>query len=314
MNKPLVSIIIPTFNRSKLLSETLESVKNQSFKDWECIIIDDGSIDDTREIVSNIIAKDSRFQFHCKPENYSKGASISRNYGFELSKGKYIQWLDDDDLISENKIELQVIKLENSNNSSAITCCDWDFLWDNKEYEINNILKNKTSLNCENFFKELRKQLTFVPLHAYLIPRKLILKSGIWNVQLTLNDDAEFMTRVLLESDNLINTKGCFVLYREHNNERVSRDLSVNGIESIILSLQLMNFNLKLKNIRCISYFKWKLFNIFYNHWETHPEVLKKHYNFFKENKIDLNYAFFYKFKYSIYKQVYPWYKRKFKR
>lgn len=308
-----VSIIIPTYNRSELLLETLESVGRQSYEDWECIIIDDGSIDNTKQVVSQLVSKDSRFQFFEKPENYCKGASGSRNYGFELSKGKYIQWLDDDDLISENKIELQVIKLESSNNSNAITCCDWDFLWNEKEFEINSVFKDKSSLNCESFFKELRTQLTFVPLHAYLMPRKLILKSGMWNVKLALNQDAEFMSRVLLESDFLVDTKGCYVLYREHNQERISRTVNVKGVESFLLSLQLMSANLKFKNIRSVPYFKWRLFIVFYKHWETHPEILKKYYFFFKENKIDLNYAYFYNLKYSIYRKLYPWFKTNFK-
>jgi glycosyltransferase involved in cell wall biosynthesis len=309
-----VSIIIPTYNRSELLLETLESVRRQSYKDWECIIIDDGSVDNTKTVVSQLVSKDLRFQFFEKPKKYVRGASSSRNYGFEMSKGKYIQWLDDDDLISENKIELQVIKLENSNYSNAITCCDWDFLWNGKEYEVNSVFKGKTSLNCESFFYELRTQLTFVPLHAYLMPRKIILKSGIWNVNLSLNDDGEFLTRVLLESNNLVNTVGCYVLYREHNNERISRVLSVNGIESFLFSLQLMSVNLKFKNIRCIPYFRWKLFNIFHKHWEDHPEILKRYYFFFKENGINLKYSFFYKFKYVIYKRIFPWYKRNYKK
>lgn len=313
MNKALVSIIIPTFNRSELLLETLESVRKQSYKDWECIIIDDGSVDNTKEVVNNLMNEDSRFKLFVKPIDFCKGASSSRNFGFELSKGKYIQWLDDDDLISENKIELQVIKLERINNPNAITCCDWDFLWDKKKYVKKNILKNKVSLDCENFFIQLRAQLTFVPIHAYLMPRKIILKSGIWNVNLSLNDDAEFLTRVLLVSNYLVNTADCHVLYREHHIKRVSRDVSITGLNSILLSLELISAHLKFKNIKCVSYFKWKLFNVFYMHWKNHSKVLEKHYYFFKENGIDLNYAFFYKLKYAIYKLVLPWYKRNFK-
>jgi glycosyltransferase involved in cell wall biosynthesis len=307
---PKVSIIIPTYNRSKLLLETIDSIRKQTYKDWECLIIDDGSDDSTKEVVSQIIAKDLRFKFFEKPKKYFKGASSSRNYGFELSIGKYIQWLDDDDLISKNKIELQVITLEKLNDSKVITCCDWDFLWKEKVYESKSIFKNETSLNCENFFKEMRTQLSFIPLHAYLISRDLILKSGRWNEKLSLNDDAEFMSRVLLESNNLINTEGCYVLYREHDNDRVSRGVNVKGVESFLLSLQLMSANMKFKNIEYVPYFKWKLFNIFYKHWKTHPDILRKYYYFFKENEINLNFARYYMLKYIIYKKLYPLYKK----
>ncbi len=204
---PKVSVIVPTFNRAELLLETLESVRNQSFQDWECIIVDDGSIDNTKEIVSNIIAKDSRFQFYNKPEKYSKGASFSRNYGFELSKGKYIQWLDDDDLISENKLELQVLKLESINDSKIITCCDWDFLNKKGVLQKRNIFNEKQKLNCEDYFNQLRIQLTFCPIHVFLMPRSLIIRSGTWNTDLFLNQDAEFISRIMIESDCLINTE-----------------------------------------------------------------------------------------------------------
>ncbi|OXA81459.1 glycosyltransferase family 2 protein [Flavobacterium frigidimaris] len=105
MNNPLVSIIIPTYNRANLITETLNSILMQSYENWECIVVDDGSTDNTKFIVDYYKEKDSRFQYHIRPKNRMGGGNAARNYGFELSKGEFIQWFDDDDLMDKNKIK-----------------------------------------------------------------------------------------------------------------------------------------------------------------------------------------------------------------
>lgn len=99
MQFPLVSIIIPSYNRAHLIGETLDSVLAQTYTNWECIVVDDGSTDHTLEVLAGYCKKDARFQYHNRPKNRTKGANACRNYGFELSKGKYIQLLDSDDIL-----------------------------------------------------------------------------------------------------------------------------------------------------------------------------------------------------------------------
>ena len=108
MYLPLVSIIIPTFNRSQLICETLDSVLAQTYENWECIIVDDGSTDDTKTVVSEYVKKDSRFQFHHRPINRPKGGNAARNFGYENSKGEYINWIDDDDIMLEDFIKIKI--------------------------------------------------------------------------------------------------------------------------------------------------------------------------------------------------------------
>jgi len=102
MNTPLVSIIIPTYNRAHLIGETLDSVLAQTYTNWECIVVDDGSTDDTNKLLAAYCEKDARFQYHHRPTKRPKGANACRNYGFELSKGEYIQFFDSDDIIDYN--------------------------------------------------------------------------------------------------------------------------------------------------------------------------------------------------------------------
>ncbi|MCM2302197.1 MAG: glycosyltransferase, partial [Flavobacteriaceae bacterium] len=94
MQIPLVSIIIPTFNRAHLIGETLDSILAQTYTNWECIVVDDGSSDNTHIVVGQYVAKDSRIKYVHRPEHMLKGPSSCRNYGFELSKGEYINWFD----------------------------------------------------------------------------------------------------------------------------------------------------------------------------------------------------------------------------
>lgn len=122
MLNPLVSIIIPTFDREHLISDTLDSIQNQTYKNWECIVVDDGSIDDTEIKLQNYIVNDERFKYFKRPEFRPKGANACRNYGFELSKGEFINWFDSDDIMDPNKLEVQVKILTQNQNTPYCIC------------------------------------------------------------------------------------------------------------------------------------------------------------------------------------------------
>jgi glycosyltransferase involved in cell wall biosynthesis len=107
-DQPLVSIIIPTYNRAHLIEETLDSVLAQTYENWECIVVDDGSTDATALTVEAYLRKDARFQFFKRPNHKPKGANACRNYGFEKSKGEFIQWFDSDDLMHPRKLDLKI--------------------------------------------------------------------------------------------------------------------------------------------------------------------------------------------------------------
>jgi glycosyltransferase involved in cell wall biosynthesis len=102
MDNQLVSIIIPTYNRAHILSETLDSIIAQTYKKWECIIVDDGSNDNTESLVNKYVEKDNRFVFLKRLDTRTKGANGCRNYGFEKSKGEFINWFDSDDIMKPN--------------------------------------------------------------------------------------------------------------------------------------------------------------------------------------------------------------------
>ncbi len=120
--KPLVSIIIPVFNRADLTIETLQSIQNQSYVNFECILVDDGSTDDSFAVISEFIKGDARFQLYTRPENRLKGANSCRNYGFEISKGKFINWFDSDDIMHPDFISSKMAVFVDDCDSYPLYC------------------------------------------------------------------------------------------------------------------------------------------------------------------------------------------------
>ena len=117
-NQPLVSIITPCYNSACFVSDTILSVLNQTYQNWELLITDDGSTDASVSIVNSFIAKDNRIYLF-KIEN--GGAAIARNSSIKHAKGKYIAFLDSDDLWLPTKLEKQIFFMESNNYTISYT-------------------------------------------------------------------------------------------------------------------------------------------------------------------------------------------------
>lgn len=113
INNPLVSIIIPTYNSAKFLPETIESVLSQSYRNWEMLIVDDGSTDNTLSIARNFSFQDKRMRIFPLGFNYG-GPAVPRNYGMKRAQGDYIAFLDSDDLWLPEKLQKQICFLESN--------------------------------------------------------------------------------------------------------------------------------------------------------------------------------------------------------
>ena len=105
---PLVTIIIPIFNRAEIICETLDSVLAQTYNNWECVLVDDGSTDATLEVIENYQKADKRFQWFNRPERMRKGPSSCRNYGLKQAIGEYVIFLDSDDLLANFCLEKRI--------------------------------------------------------------------------------------------------------------------------------------------------------------------------------------------------------------
>jgi len=167
----LVSIIVACYNQAQYLPETLDSVLAQSYVNWECIIVNDGSPDNTDEIAEMYCKKDSRFKYIYKENG---GPSSARNAGLKISKGEYIQLLDSDDKLHFQKLEKQISTFEN-NEKLGISITNY-CMFDDK----NNIFPSSDKWNnklSNNFRSDIlfRWDRNFsIPIHSALFKRTLI--------------------------------------------------------------------------------------------------------------------------------------------
>lgn len=140
----LISIITPTYNCERFIGETIESVLKQTYKNWEMIIVDDCSTDNTYEVVKKYADNDSRIKYYLLEEN--SGAAVARTKAMQLATGDYMAFLDSDDLWISNKLECQ-LKFMKENNYN-FTCTEYEQIDENGK-SLNKVIKvkNKTNYN-----------------------------------------------------------------------------------------------------------------------------------------------------------------------
>ncbi|MBD3289460.1 glycosyltransferase [candidate division KSB1 bacterium] len=183
---PLVSIIIPTFNRKVVLAEAIDSVFNQSFKDFELIVVDDGSSDGTREMLGNY---GSRIRCFFQ-EN--RGPSVARNLGIHNSNGLYISFLDSDDLWLRNKLSTQ-INLMSSNSDTQI--CYSDEIWIRNGIRVN---QKKRHRKYGGWIFEYCLALCIISPSSVLMHRDIFDHIGMFDENLIVCEDYELWLRTSL--------------------------------------------------------------------------------------------------------------------
>lgn len=187
MNSPRFSIIIPTYNRRKLLQRAVESVLAQNYDNWELIIVDDGSIDHTKEYVYSI--KNDRVQYYYQENN---GESSARNLGLKKSKGQYICFVDSDDKILPNYLKLFSI---NINDKVNMLCCGVRLQWEDRNKNIDIVPSN----NNKKFIKQV------LTGHFNLMP--FCFKKNITNLfseDVEMGEDFMFIVPLVANNTTLI--------------------------------------------------------------------------------------------------------------
>ncbi len=237
----LVSIIIPNYNRSKFALDTLNSVLNQTYRPLEIVIIDDHSTDDSFKVVQDFIQQNEQEEVSFLLElNTKKRAASARNYGFTISSGKYIQFLDSDDLLLPHKLETEIAYLKDSD--FKLVYAKAQFFEHDTNNRLNQYWGRELSGHSSDYF-EFPWQ-TMCALYS----RNLIDEIGVWNEELSLNDDWEFSMRYLITSRQKIGfIDSVHSLYRVHDNDRVGNNVNLEKLKSLELSMVLTK-NLLLKN------------------------------------------------------------------
>jgi len=197
MKEPLVSIIIPSYNYAHLIEETLFSVVRQRYQNWECIIIDDGSTDQTVSVVNNFISQYPTHSFTFKVVE-NGGTSATKNQGIQLAQGKYVQFLDADDLLSEEKLAHQVALAERENTGLVFSGSKF-FAGQFAQPEIiqkypEGFLATKT-LEKKNLFEHLVRN-NILTINSALVSKELVVKAGMFDADLKNNEDWLFWFKV----------------------------------------------------------------------------------------------------------------------
>lgn len=193
---PLVSIIIPTFNRADLISETLDSVLKQTYFNWECIIVDDGSTDNSSVVIQKYLNSDLRFFYLSRPNYKKKGPSSCRNIGIEKATGDYIIFLDSDDLLVttclENRINFAKQNLEY--DFWIFKMAAFNTTINNFEFVYENIVAKDESLFCKKEF--MKGNHPFV-ITGPLWKKSVLVELNGFNEEMTMIEDPELHLRAL---------------------------------------------------------------------------------------------------------------------
>ncbi len=216
-----VSVIVPCYNMASCLSETLQSVSDQKFPFWECIVIDDGSSDHTEELVKAFCEKDFRFKYIYKT---NRGVADTRNMGVRNAHGKYILPLDGDDKISEDYIEKAINVFEKNPEVTLVYCHAEKFGDETGEWELDDY----------SFEKILYSNMIFC---TAMYKKEDYLKTPGYNPNMIYGwEDWDFLLSLLNKNSIVVRLDEVCFYYRIR---KQSRDRSINREQLSFLSKQL---------------------------------------------------------------------------
>lgn len=214
----LVSIIIPTYNRINFVIKAVESCLNQSYNAIEIIIIDDGSTDNTEEKVKELLITEwnNKAIYYYKQKN--AGASAARNFGIHKAKGEYIQFLDSDDLLFKNKIEIQVNRII---ETAADGCSCFGVMGQTLE-RADVILGENFDSVLDLMHKMCSGLVHVMQTMAPLWKKSVLLEAEGWNTNISFGDDLDYHIRVLSKVKKMCFIPETLFFLREHTGERLS--------------------------------------------------------------------------------------------
>lgn len=230
---------MPLYNAEKYVDEAIQSVITQTYNHWELIIVNDGSIDNSLAIAKSF--ENDKIKVYSQ-EN--KGASAARNYGYKQSKGDFIKFFDADDLLSNNIVEQQINLLSKSPN--CIASAQWGRFYNDDISTLKLIPEEcwKDMKSIDWICSSWKNAQPMLQPAIFLIPKHIIEKAGLWNERLTLIDDFEYMTRLILESESIKFANQSILQYRSGIENALSGQKSRKALQSAILSAELTTENL----------------------------------------------------------------------
>jgi glycosyltransferase involved in cell wall biosynthesis len=222
------SILIPTYNNGKYLLECIGSILRQEYTNYEIIIIDDHSLDNTFDLLTHLSKIDSRIKYYKNKKN-SKGIASALNYGITLCKGDYIARMDADDLMIGNRLTEQISYLKNNQEIGAVCSgmqlINQDDLFIRKSIGNSNMMINKLMLLFINVF-----------FHPTMTIRKEIYLSYKYKKSYVYSEDYELWTRII-QKHNITSLPFIHISYKVDGSRKTSKEYYDNYSQSIITIL-----------------------------------------------------------------------------
>lgn len=248
------------------MGETLESIVTQYYKNWECILVDDGSTDYTEELLSFYCERDDRIQYLRRPKNLPKGANTCRNFGFEKSRGEYINWFDDDDIMLSNFIDEKLNKLT---TGIDLVICSY--------YAVDNLLRKKEQVKLEvtsSLFKSYALYELKLITNSIMFRKKILEAIPLYLPGLEYGDETELFLRIFNQDPqptySIVN-KPLF-LYRQHEASKTKQNENPNpAFRYSIIYVALQNFErgIDMRDQEIISFYYTRLISLFFRTLEA---------------------------------------------
>lgn len=233
MSSPLTSIIIPCYNAAAWLRESVESALAQTWPAIEVIVVDDGSADQSLAVARGFEVRGVRVATQA-----NRGAAAARNHGLRLARGDFVMFLDADDLLSPEAIAAQHAALVRRPGGIALG------MWSRfRQHPVEAVFAPRPGWHDSDsvaWIKETwRDTEPMYQCGLFLIPRAVLARAGEWDERLSLIDDFEFFTRLVLASDGIVFTPAARLYYRSGLVGSLSRQKSRRAWESAVLSTNL---------------------------------------------------------------------------
>lgn len=227
---PLVSVIIPTYNRSLMLKRAVDSVLRQTYTNLECIVVDDASTDNTQSVLEHCVTADQRVRVFRNNSNLH--ASASRNIGIRNSKGEFIAFLDDDDEWLPQKLEKQLTLFRQSPAEIGLIYCWMDYMKADGQ-----VLREHHPTLRGNIYKEVLVRNRIGGTPTWLIRAEAVKRCGPWNEELKIQNDDEYVLR-LSRVCHVDCVPEVLVLVGTGNTSHISSPQGSDGIHRTIKSLE----------------------------------------------------------------------------
>lgn len=271
--QPTVTIIMATYNRARFIVEALQSIQNQVFISWECLIIDDGGTDNTGAVIAPFLEDDSRFRFSKRPESYKKGLPGCRNYGLDLALGDFVIFFDDDDIVHPDNLK---ICLEELNDSMKDFCHYQKLSYSDVKPKFKNAQVNERKfVDIASVEKVITQEIGMAS--CTVMWKRRCFNQVRFNENLLYAEEWECYSRLITHNFSGVTIDTILYYNRKHADSNTAAFYSQNviRIESAVQAILLVLQNLREKKLLTHSLKKYFILNsVKYNEYSLFDKIL----------------------------------------